>query len=575
MSLSPFFSDPKYRIVRHILLGVVMAFVAIGQHAFGFSEWDNRLIVTDILVLTIIFSCAAFFNLHWLVPRFLFSAKYTAYAGALFGLALFCLSATILLEWVTISIYQLPPSEYGFFSDNAVLLFDILSSLVAYFISLIATSLVVFLLHWWKSGERIYELEEIGLCAELEKMRTKVDSDKLFNILDKAASMVISFPQEAVDMLLELSKSLRSQLYESDQKQFSSSSIEKTKQLFGKQQQLLNFLIESRYRFIRNLLFIIAIGFIASASINPNSSYPVLEAGVTLVIFLGLIYLNVYVLLPHLLFKNKWITYVITIISAVVFFLTIFLTLFVPMDLIGEVTGIFVIFMIGQITQIAFIFAGTTAFVFFQHWIRNERYIAQLEETTMRVELEQLQNQINPHFLFNMLNNILVLIRENPQEAVVILHKMSDMLKYQFNDSTKKEVLLKNDIQFLTDYLNLEKIRRDYFEFTIIVEEDVENQSVPPLLFIPFVENAVKHNNDTTNLSYIHLTFSIKENDLYFSCRNSKPFNPQQKNEFSGLGLVNVRRRLELLYNKNYSLDIHEDETIYTVQLTIKIENKI
>ena len=218
-----------------------------------------------------------------------------------------------------------------------------------------------------------------------------------------------------------------------------------------------------------------------------------------------------------------------------------------------------------------FLIAGITVLVLFQHWVRNERYIAQLEAATLRAELEQLQNQINPHFLFNMLNNILVLIRENSEEAVVILHKLSDMLKYLFNDNTKKEVLLGDDIHFLTDFLNLEKIRRDRFEFTVSVENDAESKFVPPLLFIPFVENAVKHSADAVNLSYIRLNFSITDNMLHFNCHNSKPQKPRLKNGYSGLGLANIRRRLELLYSSHYSLHIQEDEASYTVHLAINL----
>jgi LytS/YehU family sensor histidine kinase len=132
-------------------------------------------------------------------------------------------------------------------------------------------------------------------------------------------------------------------------------------------------------------------------------------------------------------------------------------------------------------------------------------------------------------------------------------------------------VLLGNDIRFLTDFLNLEKIRRDRFEFNISVEDNVENNYVPPLLFIPFVENAVKHSNDAAKMSYIHLNFRKIDDTLHFACHNSKPLKPRKKNGFSGLGLINVRRRLKLLYDEHYSLDIQEDETTYTVQLTIKL----
>jgi LytS/YehU family sensor histidine kinase len=188
----------------------------------------------------------------------------------------------------------------------------------------------------------------------------------------------------------------------------------------------------------------------------------------------------------------------------------------------------------------------------------------------MRAELEQLQNQINPHFLFNMLNNILVLISVNTEEAVVILRKMSDMLKYQFRAGTKREVCLRDDIRFLSDFLNLENIRRDRFEFAVAVENNADGTSVPPLLFIPFVENAVKHSADTAAMSYVRLHFSAEGGTLLFTCLNSKPLKPRKKSTFSGIGLANIKRRLELLYGENYSLHISEDETSYRVQLKIK-----
>jgi len=188
----------------------------------------------------------------------------------------------------------------------------------------------------------------------------------------------------------------------------------------------------------------------------------------------------------------------------------------------------------------------------------------------MNAELEQLQNQINPHFLFNMLNNILALIHENSKQAAIILREMSDMLKYQFDVSVKKVVLLSDDIKFLTDYLNLEKIRRDHFEFSIATDNNVEHKNVPPLLFIPFVENAVKYSADAVNMSYLRLYFGATDEKLIFSCHNSKSLKPYKKNEYSGLGLFNIRRRLDLLYRDNYSLNIQEEEKSYKIQLEIK-----
>jgi sensor histidine kinase YesM len=567
-----FLSSPRSKIIGNLLLAIMLIFIAMGSIPVVVSDWSSihPFIYFEISLITAIYIGAVLLNIHLLIPRLLLRNKYVAYVCALFGMAAVLVLTGITFEWTLHTINHLPPTDYGYFAENAILFFDVLSNLVAYFISLIATSLIVFLQHWWKSGERIHELEETGVHVELEKARNRIDSEALFDVLNRAAGMVVSLPHEASRMLMDLSKSLRRQLYESDRKQVFSTltSTEKPKHFFGEQHRLLNFLISKRHRLARNLLFVFALCVLGSSNVTPVNNFPYIELIVLVAVFLALIYFNVYVLLPRLLFKNKWKMY-LAVITLIVIGFILFL---MPSDLVKNMpTGIFIIYIISSIAQIGFMITGTTAFVLFQHWARNERYIAQLEAATMRAELEQLQNQINPHFLFNMLNNILVLIGENPEESVVIIHKMSDMLKYQFNDSAKKEVLLKDDVQFLTDFLNLEKIRRDRFEFSIAVENDVENQLVPPLLFIPFVENAVKHSADAVNLSYIRLYFSIIGNMLHFTCKNSKPLKPQKKSEFSGLGMVNIRRRLELLYDNDYSLDIQEDAFSYTVQLTIKL----
>ena len=178
-----------------------------------------------------------------------------------------------------------------------------------------------------------------------------------------------------------------------------------------------------------------------------------------------------------------------------------------------------------------------------------------------------LQNQINPHFLFNMLNNANVLIKKNPEEASRVLFKLEDMLRYQINDSAKEQVLLSSEIHFLNDFLNLEKVRRDKFEYVISKEGDISEVWLPPLLFIPFVENAVKHNVDSENSSYVYLGFKVWDKQLEFQCINSKPKIALRKNEVGGLGLKNIKRRLELLFPERYTLEIEESEISYTVYL--------
>ena len=152
-----------------------------------------------------------------------------------------------------------------------------------------------------------------------------------------------------------------------------------------------------------------------------------------------------------------------------------------------------------------------------------------------------------------MLNNANVLIKRNPEEASKVLFKLEDLLRYQINDSSRERVSLASDIRFLNDYLNLEKIRRDNFQFTLRQEGEVDSIWIQPLLFIPFVENAVKHSFDSEHSSYVHVFFKVDAHRLDFRCENSKPAVAVQQGKVGGIGLANIQRRLGLLYPEHLS----------------------
>ena len=156
--------------------------------------------------------------------------------------------------------------------------------------------------------------------------------------------------------------------------------------------------------------------------------------------------------------------------------------------------------------------------------------------------------------------------------AADVLFKLEDLLRYQFNDSAQDRIQLSSDIRFMSDFLNLEKIRRDKFNYTISKEGDINSVWLPPLLFIPFVENAVKHNTDGENASFVYLSFNVQDNRLTFRCENSKPAEEEEKdNRIGGLGLKNIRRRLDLLYPGRHSLEIIEDKHSYIVNLHLDL----
>nr|WP_297165475.1 histidine kinase [uncultured Dysgonomonas sp.] len=342
---------------------------------------------------------------------------------------------------------------------------------------------------------------------------------------------------------------------------------------------LTKFLITDRYRLYRHLLFLlIAELFALQNTFHGFSGIGCFYANIiNMLFFTGIIYLNIYILVPKLLYKNKYSLYILCISFVVLvglFFLSIIQGfLYQNYGVASENTDNPYSFLhiITAIIFIVFIIIGSSTIVLFQQWILHGEQISELEIATMQSELNQLKNQINPHFLFNMLNNANELVRIDPEEASVVLSNLNDLLRYQLNDSTQERVSLSADIHFLTDYLNLEKIRRDNFNFTISKEGDINNVLIPPLIFITFVENAVKHNvYGEGEGSFVCLDFKVYENKLHFVCQNGKSRNVE-RGKVGGLGLSNIKRRLNLLYGESYSLKIEDIERTYKICLTLSL----
>ncbi|MDI3320845.1 sensor histidine kinase [Pinibacter soli] len=287
------------------------------------------------------------------------------------------------------------------------------------------------------------------------------------------------------------------------------------------------------------------------------------------------ILLNLYLFLPQYLFKGKYKSYITVLISCLLLFYSC-LTFYSQYSFVNAsektqpiTVASFILMFLFYLFFIGTLIAATSAIKLFQRWVNDTYRLIQLENSYYKTELDLLKTNISPHFLFNMLNNIDVLIGAEPKKAKKIVVELSDFIRYQLYDSQKEKVFLHADIEFLTHYLEMEKIRRDHFHFTIETHpKDSQPIEVPPLLFIPFVENAVKHNVDTEEAN-VYVSFSINNNHLIFICTN--PTNKSSTQKVGGLGLANVKRRLELLYPEKHTLDITEGENTFRVILNIKL----
>ena len=282
-------------------------------------------------------------------------------------------------------------------------------------------------------------------------------------------------------------------------------------------------------------------------------------------------YINIYLLAPKLLLTGKINKYKWFILALIIIFVIIFVSIQEEEGGLPSQFNTFstIIGFLSSSLSICFILLATSTMVLFMRWMNEQKRVNELKIMSKQSELNMLKQQINPHFLFNMLNNVNVLLKRVPEEASQVLFKLEELLNYQFNDSTKERVSLDSDINFLSDFLNLEKIRRDSFNFSITKSGDTSGITIPPLLFIPFVENAIKHNPDSEKESYVHITFRITNNKLHFQCENSKPAIAPVKSEVGGLGLKNIHRRLELLYPNRHKLLITNEEHKFNITLTI------
>ena len=331
--------------------------------------------------------------------------------------------------------------------------------------------------------------------------------------------------------------------------------------------------ISSKYRWQRHTLMIFFIGAVLFNS-QPQFVEPVqsLINILLVLVFILLFYLNMYWYVPKFFFTYQYFAYIISVVStiaviAIIYFLSWgILASYRRPDAYQEAAGLLSIsFMVLVLTM------ASTAIKLFQRSIHDNLRINELEKATLRSEMEQLKNQINPHFLFNMLNNANVLTQKDPQKASQVLIRLSDLLRYQLYDSVRSSVLISAEIRFLEDFLNLEQIRRDNFEYIVSKQGELSWVQIAPLLLITFVENAIKHNVDLEKKSYVHLFFDVSHHQLLFRCINSKPRISSHKTDYGGLGLANVKRRLELIYPDKHILQIDDTSDTFNVSLTINL----
>jgi two-component system, LytTR family, sensor kinase len=221
------------------------------------------------------------------------------------------------------------------------------------------------------------------------------------------------------------------------------------------------------------------------------------------------------------------------------------------------------------------VFGLSIAYFFLKEWSRVEKMRSELAAVQLDTEVKFLKSQVNPHFLFNTLNNLFSMAQKKGNDDLADgISKLSGMMRYMIYESNEEHVPLKKEIEYLENCILLNELRYAEGEAKVVFNypEQTKGIVVAPMLFIPFVENAFKHGVTIGRLSEIDISIAVANKQLTFTCENTIYSVKKMDDEKSGIGLENVKRRLALLYPGKYELSINNADNKYIVNLGITIE---
>ncbi len=311
-------------------------------------------------------------------------------------------------------------------------------------------------------------------------------------------------------------------------------------------------------------------------STTPNyGSFNVMESLVYTAVLALFFYANTLVLIPKLLGRKKVNLYILSILLIIA--AIVGLRVFVEYQLNSEMFE--KSWFLGKIITDSIFSALIVITVggglkITKEWFKNERLKKEIESEKLVAELALMKSQINPHFLFNTLNNIRSLVRKNSPSSDAAIIKLSQLMRYMLYDAANDYVPLDKEIEYLKNYIDLQRLRlpeKVDIQFEII--ENTKGHQIQPMLFIPFVENAFKHGVSYLEDSKVHLKLIVEKSSLHFSIWNNMNI---RKDEFikteerAGFGLKNIEQRLEYLYPGEHELKINTEHGIFSVDLWIK-----
>lgn len=305
-----------------------------------------------------------------------------------------------------------------------------------------------------------------------------------------------------------------------------------------------------------------------------TSSYS--QSAITLCFFIILFYSNAFWLLKKVFtYKSAALRFALIVGWNVSIFIVNYFVVLLYLQSAGRTTAFWGLLQLNNLVFFLFILGTSIAYFFSKEWIKTELLRKQMEAYQLSTEIKFLKSQINPHFLFNTLNNLFSMAQgKGNDELADGISKLSGMMRYMIYESNAETVPLKNEIEYIKSCIALNKLRYadDEAQVNFNYPQPVPDLYIAPMIFIPFIENAFKHGVTISEASTIDISIAANGDKLSFTCMNGNhSFIKKMTDEKSGIGLENVKRRLELLYAGKNALTINNNENTYSVELKIDL----
>ncbi|MCG8372945.1 MAG: histidine kinase [Balneolales bacterium] len=295
------------------------------------------------------------------------------------------------------------------------------------------------------------------------------------------------------------------------------------------------------------------------------------------------VYFTLYFIIPRFFLEKKYVA--ATLISLVSLLVISILQRFVDFQLyfpLFHPAGLSEpFFYLPKILKIALGIYPVVALASFikitKHFYNEESKSREYQQQKLEAELNFLKGQVHPHFLFNTLNNLYALTLKKSDASPEVVLKLSELLSFMLYETNSPTVSVSKELNLIENYIALEKIRYDdRLTTSYEVDGDIATGQIPPMLLLPFVENAFKHGtSDSLDKVWVDIKVSVRNNQLLLSVMNSNGVENSEPHEFEyqkGIGLKNVKRRLQLLYGEHYELSINDTDEMYSVQLTLTLD---